>query len=91
MRAFHAAVGKSLHNEIARHLESRSTATGESEPTLIAHHYSRAGDGEKSFRFLVACRRSFRSASGVCRVSSRISVPRSRKQSASSIRRSARI
>jgi tetratricopeptide (TPR) repeat protein len=42
---------QSLHHEIARHLESRSTATGESEPTLIAHHYSRAGDGEKSFEF----------------------------------------
>ena len=48
-----------LHNEIARHLESRSTATGESEPTLIAHHYSRAGDGEKSFDFwLLAADRS---------------------------------
>ena len=48
-----------LHNEIARHLESRSTATGESEPTLIAHHYGRAGDGEKSFEFwLLAADRS---------------------------------
>ena len=50
---------QSLHNEIARHLESRSTAAGESEPTLIAHHYSRAGDGEKSFDFwLLAADRS---------------------------------
>jgi hypothetical protein len=48
-----------LHNEIAHHLESRSTATGESEPTLIAHHYSRAGDGQKSFEFwLLAADRS---------------------------------
>jgi class 3 adenylate cyclase len=48
-----------LHDEIARHLESRSTATGESEPTLIAHHYSRAGNGEKSFEFwLLAADRS---------------------------------
>jgi class 3 adenylate cyclase/ABC-type lipoprotein export system ATPase subunit len=50
---------QTLHHEIARHLESRSTATGESEPTLIAHHYSRAGDGEKSFDFwLLAADRS---------------------------------
>jgi class 3 adenylate cyclase len=50
---------QSLHNEIARHLESRSTATGESEPTLIAHHYNRAGDREKSFEFwLLAADRS---------------------------------
>jgi class 3 adenylate cyclase/ABC-type lipoprotein export system ATPase subunit len=50
---------QSLHHEIARHLESRSTATGESEPTLIAHHYSRAGDAEKSFDFwLLAADRS---------------------------------
>jgi class 3 adenylate cyclase/ABC-type lipoprotein export system ATPase subunit len=50
---------QSLHDEIARHLEFRSAATGESEPTLIAHHYSRAGDGEKSFEFwLLAADRS---------------------------------
>jgi class 3 adenylate cyclase/ABC-type lipoprotein export system ATPase subunit len=50
---------QSLHNEIARHLESLSTAMGESEPTLIAHHYSRAGDGKKSFDFwLLAADRS---------------------------------
>jgi hypothetical protein len=42
---------QSLHKEIAHHLESQSNATGESEPTLIAHHYSRAGEAEKSFHF----------------------------------------
>jgi ABC-type lipoprotein export system ATPase subunit len=48
-----------LHNEIARHLESESTAMGESEPTLIAHHYSRAGNQTKSFDFwLLAAERS---------------------------------
>lgn len=50
---------QSLHQEIARHLESLSTMAGESEPTVIAHHYSRAGDGEKSFEFwLLAADRS---------------------------------
>jgi len=48
-----------LHDEIARRLESPSTATGENEPTLIAYHYSRAGNGEKSFEFwLLAADRS---------------------------------
>jgi class 3 adenylate cyclase len=48
-----------LHNQTARHLESRSVAIGESEPTLIAHHYSRAGEWEKSFDFwLLAADRS---------------------------------
>ena len=48
-----------LHNKIARHLESRSTATGEIEPTVIAHHYSRAQEPEKSFHFwLLAADRS---------------------------------
>lgn len=42
---------QSLHKTIANHLESQSNATGESEPTLVAHHYSRAGEAEKSFRF----------------------------------------
>ena len=32
-------------------MESQSNATGESEPTLIAHHYSRAGEAEKSFHY----------------------------------------
>ena len=42
---------QSLHKEIARHLESQSNGTGESEPTVIAHHYSRAGEAEKSFHY----------------------------------------
>ena len=50
---------QSLHTEIAHHLESQSTATGESEPTLIAYHYSRAGEAEKSFHYwLLAADRS---------------------------------
>jgi class 3 adenylate cyclase len=48
---------QSLHKQIADHLES--TATGESEPTLVAHHHSRAGDAEKSLHFwLLAADRS---------------------------------
>jgi class 3 adenylate cyclase len=42
---------QSLHKEIARHLEAQSNATGESEPTVIAHHYSRAGEAENSFHY----------------------------------------
>src|SRR5580658_10044161 len=42
---------QSLHKEIAYHLESQSNATGESEPTVIAHHFSRAGEAEKSFHY----------------------------------------
>jgi hypothetical protein len=50
---------QSLHRQIADHLESRSAAEGESEPTLIAHHYSRAGEAEKSFQYwLLAADRS---------------------------------
>lgn len=50
-----------LHREIARHLKSRSAATGEIEPTVIAHHYSRAGDGKELFDFwLLAADRSGR-------------------------------
>ena len=50
---------QSLHKEIAHHLESQSNATGECEPTLIAHHYSRAAEAEESFRFwLLAADRS---------------------------------
>jgi class 3 adenylate cyclase/tetratricopeptide (TPR) repeat protein len=50
---------QSLHQQIAHHLESRSMPTGEIEPTLIAHHYSRAGEAEKSFHFwLLAADRS---------------------------------
>jgi class 3 adenylate cyclase/ABC-type lipoprotein export system ATPase subunit len=48
-----------LHKQIADHLESGSSATGESEPTLVAYHYSRAGEAEKSFHFwLLAADRS---------------------------------
>jgi class 3 adenylate cyclase/ABC-type transport system involved in cytochrome c biogenesis ATPase subunit len=50
---------QALHKEIASYLESGSTTTGESEPTLIAHHYGRAGEAEKSFHFwLLAADRS---------------------------------
>jgi class 3 adenylate cyclase/ABC-type lipoprotein export system ATPase subunit len=42
---------QSLHKEIAHHLESQSNGAGESEPTVIAHHYSRAGEAEKSFQY----------------------------------------
>jgi class 3 adenylate cyclase/tetratricopeptide (TPR) repeat protein/ABC-type lipoprotein export system ATPase subunit len=50
---------QALHKEIASDLESGSTVTGESEPTLIAHHYGRAGEAEKSFHFwLLAADRS---------------------------------
>jgi class 3 adenylate cyclase len=50
---------QALHKEIASHLESGSTVTDESEPALIAHHYGRAGESEKSCRFwLLAAERS---------------------------------
>ena len=50
---------QALHKEIAGHLESESTATNESEPALIAYHYSRAGEAEKSFNlWLLAADRS---------------------------------
>lgn len=42
---------QSLHKGIADHLESQSNATGDSEPTLLAHHYSGAGEPERSFRY----------------------------------------
>jgi class 3 adenylate cyclase/ABC-type lipoprotein export system ATPase subunit len=42
---------QSLHKQIADHLERRTSATGESEPTLIAYHYGRAGEPKKSFHF----------------------------------------
>jgi class 3 adenylate cyclase len=52
---------QSLHKEIASHLESGADATGENEPTLIAYHYGRAGEAEKSCRFwLRAAERSSR-------------------------------
>jgi class 3 adenylate cyclase/ABC-type lipoprotein export system ATPase subunit len=50
---------QSLHREIAHHLESQSNGTGESEPTVIAHHHSRAGEAEKSFHcWMLAADRS---------------------------------
>jgi class 3 adenylate cyclase len=42
---------QSLHKQIAAHLESRFAETAEIEPTLVAHHHSRAGDADKSFHF----------------------------------------
>ena len=42
---------QSLHKDIAHHLNSQSNGTGESEPTVIAHHYGRAGEAEKSFHY----------------------------------------
>jgi class 3 adenylate cyclase/ABC-type lipoprotein export system ATPase subunit len=49
----------SLHKQIADYLQSRFSAAGESEPTVVAHHYSRAGEAEKSFHFwLLAADRS---------------------------------
>ena len=48
-----------LHRQIAFRLEAESQATGELEPTVIAHHYSRAGEAERSFHFwLLAADRS---------------------------------
>jgi hypothetical protein len=48
-----------LHRQIALRLEAESKAKGELEPTVIAHHYSRAGEAEKSFHFwLLAADRS---------------------------------
>ena len=51
---------QSLHRQIAVHFESLSKEEGgDLEPTLIAYHYSRAGEAEKSFDFwLVAADRS---------------------------------
>src|SRR5215471_4322557 len=40
-----------LHEKIARALESGAAANGASEPAVIAHHYSRAGEFEKAFHF----------------------------------------
>jgi len=42
---------QALHAKIARALESESAAGGASEPSVIAHHYSRAGESEKAFDF----------------------------------------
>ena len=42
---------QALHTKIARTLESGSPARSASEPAVIAHHYSRAGEFEKAFHF----------------------------------------
>ena len=52
---------QSLHREIASHLETGAAEADEKEPTLVAYHYSRAGDAEKSCHFwLLAAERSSR-------------------------------
>jgi class 3 adenylate cyclase len=52
---------KVLHGRIAHYLENRPTNAGDSEPTVIAHHYSQAGEAETSFRFwMLAAERSYR-------------------------------
>lgn len=48
-----------LHAKVARALESGGAAGGASEPAVIAHHYSRAGESEKAFHsWLLAADRS---------------------------------
>jgi class 3 adenylate cyclase/ABC-type transport system involved in cytochrome c biogenesis ATPase subunit len=42
---------QALHEKIARTLESGAAANRTSEPAVIAHHYSRAGEFEKSSQF----------------------------------------
>ena len=42
---------QALHEKIARTLESGAAANRASEPAVIAHHYSRAGEFEKSSQF----------------------------------------
>jgi class 3 adenylate cyclase len=50
---------QALHRQIAAYLEARFAEAGEIEPTLVAHHHSRAGDAEKSVHFwLLAADRS---------------------------------
>ncbi len=52
---------QALHRQIAAYLEARFAEAGEIEPTLVAHHHSRAGDAEKSLHFwLLAADRSGR-------------------------------
>ncbi len=40
-----------FHNAIAHSLESRPDAEADNDPALIAHHYGRAGESEKSVQF----------------------------------------
>ena len=50
---------RALHARIADTLESEFAEIAENEPTLVAHHCSRAGEAEKSFRYwLLAADRS---------------------------------
>jgi len=42
---------EALHAKIAQALESGGTVGDASEPAVIAHHYSRAGEPEKAFHF----------------------------------------
>ena len=57
---------QSLHKEIAHHLESQLNATGESEPTLIAHHLQPRWRSREVVPLLDARRGPVRSAPGVC-------------------------
>ena len=47
------ALRQSLHEKIARALESGAATSGAGEPAVIAHHYSRAREFEKASRFWV--------------------------------------
>ena len=48
-----------MHRQIVAYLEAQFAEGAEIEPTLIAHHYSRAGEAEKSFQYwLLAANRS---------------------------------
>jgi class 3 adenylate cyclase/ABC-type lipoprotein export system ATPase subunit len=50
---------QALHRQIVAYLEAQFAEGAEIEPTLIAHHYSRAGEAEKSFQYwLLAANRS---------------------------------
>ena len=44
---------QALHRRIAAYLETQSSAAGEIENALIAHHFSRAGDAENACRYWV--------------------------------------
>ena len=52
---------QALHGQIAAYLEARFNEAADVEPTLVAHHHSRAGDAKKSLHFwLLAADRSGR-------------------------------
>src|SRR5436305_3612997 len=42
---------RALHARIAEALESQFAEVAENQPQLLAHHYSRAGEFKKAFRF----------------------------------------